>query len=102
MDRGFADMPGDSAITRGDQIRKRNIYCRRRTWLSSFCEIIRPEKRERERKGIICMVLGEAYSLERWTENTYGCRTELNGISCSIWKACEQVREKEAIKTSCM
>lgn len=58
-------MPGDSAITRGDQIRKRNIYCRQRTRLSSFNEIIRPEKRERERerergerkrRGIICMV----------------------------------------------
>jgi len=45
----FAGMPGDSAITRGDQIRKRNVYCRRRTRLSSFSEIVHP-------RGIICMV----------------------------------------------
>lgn len=40
----------------------------------------------------------EAYSLEHWTENMYGCRTELNSISCSILIAAEQVREKEATK----
>jgi hypothetical protein len=48
----FRSVPGDTAITRGDQIRKRNVYCRRRTRLSSFSEIIHPERRKgREKEG---------------------------------------------------
>lgn len=46
-------VPGDSAITRGDQIRKRNVYCRRRTRLSSLSEIIRPEKGKEEEESFV-------------------------------------------------
>jgi len=40
----------------------------------------------------------EAYSLERWTENTYGCRTELNSISCNILKAAANKSEKKKLQ----
>lgn len=82
----FRPASRDTAITRGDQIRKRNVYCRRRTRLSSFSEIIHPERRRGREEEDHLYGARETYSLERWTANTYACHIGLNNISSDVLK----------------
>lgn len=100
--RRFAGVSGDSAITRGDQIRKRNIYCRRRTRLSSFSEIICPEKREIGERDHL---YGAREAFPRALDRKYvwgAVVTELNSISCSILKAAANKSEKKKLQNTTM
>jgi len=79
-------VPGDSAITRGDQIRKRNVYCRRRTRLSSFSEIIRLEEGQEE-EGSFVWRTGGVFPRATDGEYVWSSRVGLNNITDSVLKA---------------
>jgi len=79
-------VPGDSAITRGDQIRKRNVYCRRRTRLSSFSEIIRLEEGQEE-EGSFVWRTGSVFPRAPDGEYVWPSRVGLNNITDGVLKA---------------